>query len=51
MTQIKLLILGFVIGLNQILREELLIALLASDHDMVVRSLTDVYKIMKCVLK
>lgn len=51
MTQIKLLILGFVIGLNQILREELLIALLASDQDMVVRSLTDVYKIMKCVLK
>ena len=42
MTQIKLLILGFVIGLNQILREELLIALLASDHDMVVRSLTDI---------
>ena len=38
----QILILGFKIGLNQILREELLIALLASDHDMVVRSLTDI---------
>lgn len=43
MTQIafQILTLRFVIGLNQILREELLIALLASDHEMVFKSLTD----------